>query len=375
VADRKVEIRIARQKGGEEDPNGTGRGPAHVGGRRQAHWGRRLIETRVVQFGLGSMGRSVARLLTERPGLELVGGIDIDPLLQGRSLGEVIGVTNEIGALIWDDPLRALSTLQPDVVTLCTGSYLDRVRDHLIQCITSGANVVSTCEELSFPAPANEALWEELDDAARSARVTVLGTGVNPGFAMDALPLFMTSVLERIERIRIHRVQNAATRRPQLQKKVGVGFTQDEFRLEAARGRVGHVGLLESALMIGDHLGWNFEEVETSLEPAIAASRLARDGFIVERGNVAGIHQELTATVRGSVVLRLILDIAVNVEESRDHIVIEGKPPVNLIVQGGLHGDFATSAITVNVVPRVVAAAPGLLTLPDLPMPVPIGAV
>lgn len=320
------------------------------------------------------MGRSVARLLTERPGLELVGGIDIDPLLQGRSLGEVIGVTYEIGALIWDDPLRALSTLQPHVVTLCTGSHLDRVRDHLIQCITSGANVVSTCEELSFPAPANEALWEELDDAASSARVTVLGTGVNPGFAMDALPLFMTSVSERIERIQIHRVQNAATRRTQLQKKVGVGFTQDEFRLEAARGGVGHVGLLESALMIGNHLGWNFEAVETSLEPTIAVSRLAMDGFIVERGNVAGIHQELTATVRGSVVLRLTLDIAVDVE-SRDHIVIEGKPPVNLVVQGGLHGDIATSAITVNVVPRVVAAPPGLLTLPDLPMPVPIGAV
>ena len=90
--------------------------------------------------------------------------------------------------------------------------------------------IVSTTEELSYPVGKNRALAKKIDALAKKAKVAVLGTGVNPGFAMDALPIMLTGVCERVDSVRIDRVQDARVRRLPFQQKIGSGLTDEQFQ-------------------------------------------------------------------------------------------------------------------------------------------------
>ncbi|HKQ00439.1 MAG TPA: dihydrodipicolinate reductase [Actinomycetes bacterium] len=329
---------------------------------------------RVVQFGLGSIGRAVARLVHDKQGLELVGGIDVAPEVVGRDLGEVLGLDGALGAPVAADH-AALQELAPDVVALCTRSLLEQVEPQLQACIEAGANVVSTCEELSHPSTANRARWQRLHEAAAGAGVTVLGTGVNPGFVLDSLPLYATAVCERVDAMRLRRVVDASSRRLPLQRKIGAGLSPDEFRRLARKGSIGHVGLVESASMVADRLGWELDTIDERLDPCLAGARVTTPHLTIEQGMTTGIHQVVQGLRGGTVVLTVDLEMRVDATDSFDAIEIDGTPDVSLRLQGGVSGDVATRAITVNSIPRVVAAPPGLLRMIDLPLISAFGAV
>ena len=70
---------------------------------------------------------------------------------------------------------------------------------------------------------------KRIDALATRARVAVLGTGVNPGFVMDALPIALTGVCESVTAIEVDRVQDARIRRLPFQQKIGAGLTREEF--------------------------------------------------------------------------------------------------------------------------------------------------
>ncbi len=208
----------------------------------------------VAQYGIGPIGAEIARLLLTKPWLRVVAAVDVDPNKIGKDLGEVIGLDRQIGVKV----TREL-TGKADVVCHSTGSRLRDVSGQLKDLLERGCHVVSTCEELSFPL--DQQIREELQQTARSRNVTLLGTGVNPGFVMDKLPLTVTSVCQRIDSVEIIRIQNASTRREPLQRKVGAGMTQDEFRAAVAAGKIKHMGLRESLMMVGKGLGAEFESV------------------------------------------------------------------------------------------------------------------
>ena len=90
--------------------------------------------------------------------------------------------------------------------------------------------IVTTTEEAAYPSRANRRLATRIDEAARKAKVAVLGTGVNPGFTMDALPIALTAVCERVDRIEVLRVQDARIRRLPFQQKIGAGLTRSSSR-------------------------------------------------------------------------------------------------------------------------------------------------
>src|SRR6185437_4428435 len=92
-----------------------------------------------------------------------------------------------------------------------------------------GISVVSSCEELLFPQLNEPALAGELDKICQAHDARIIGTGVNPGFVMDVLPICMTGVSRDVRSIQVQRVVNASTRRAPLQKKIGSGLPADEF--------------------------------------------------------------------------------------------------------------------------------------------------
>jgi hypothetical protein len=232
--------------------------------------------------------------------------------------------------------------------------------------VQKGLNVVTTCEEMAFPAPARQSAFRDLDRLARKKRVSVLGTGVNPGYAMDALALMLTAPCARVERVSVTRVVDASTRRLPLQRKVGAGLNLSQFRRAMTEGSVRHVGLPESAYMIAAALGWKLDKVEETLEPAIAPRDLDTEYLRIPAGAAAGIKQSARGFRRGTPVISLDLQMYVGAESPRDHVLIDGVPPIEMTIPGGIAGDMATAALAVNVIPKLLAAPAGVVTMRDL---------
>lgn len=322
----------------------------------------------VVHYGLGPIGVAVAALVSERPWLRSVAAVDVRPELAGRTLAELTGRQAAGTAVV-------AGGYQPgppaDLALHCTGSSLRRVAPQLLELVDSGLHVVSTTEELSYPWEAQPGLALEIDAAARRKGVTVLGTGVNPGYAMDYLPVVLSAVVQRVDRVVVRRVQDAGTRRAPLQRKVGAGMEPGAFRAQAAEGRLGHVGLPESAHALAHAFGWSLTAVRETIEPAVAEAATPMSGGVVQPGRVLGLHQVVEADAGSRTVISLTLDMAVGAGPACDHIRLEGVPGLDLEVPGGIHGDVATAAIVVNSIPRVIAAPAGLVVMADLPPPTP----
>lgn len=322
---------------------------------------------RVVCYGLGPIGLGIARLAAQRSGITIVGAVDVSPELAGRDLGELLGGA-ALGVTISADAAATLAATRPAVVLHATSSSLARVAPQLREIIAAGARVVSTCEELSFPWTAQPQLAAELDSAARSAGVALLGTGINPGYAMDALPLVLTAPCATVRAVRVLRVVDAARRRGPLQRKVGAGLTPEEFSAGVRSGAIRHVGLPESLHMLTTSLGWQLDRQSDLIEPVIAASAIVTEFANVLPGHVAGVRQVASGFVGDDEVLRLELRMYVGAPDPQDTVEIDGDPPVKLTVAGGLHGDVATAAIAVNAIPSVMRATPGLASMADAPL-------
>ena len=266
------------------------------------------------------------------------------------------------------NPERFLRRARADVAVLSTSSALKTVRPQVAALVQRGMHVVSTCEELAFPTPERAAAFRELDRLAKKKKVTVLGTGVNPGYAMDALALVLTAPCARVDRVAVTRVVDAGTRRLPLQRKVGAGLNLNQFRRAITEGTVRHVGLVESVHMIAAALGWKLERVEETLEPAIAPRDLDTEYLRIPAGAAAGIKQYARGYRNGDVAISLDLQMYVGAESPRDHVLVAGLPPIDMTISGGVAGDVATAALVVNSIPKVLAAPAGMLTMKDLPL-------
>jgi 4-hydroxy-tetrahydrodipicolinate reductase len=324
-------------------------------------------KARVLQIGCGPIGCSVVRFASKREDIELVGAVDIDDSLAGRDLGEVAGINGALGLSISPDLDAMISQGKPDAVFLTTSSSVKTIYPDILKCIEHGVNVVSTCEELSWPYTQEPVLSAELDRKARAKNVTVLGTGVNPGFLMDSWPLFMTAVCQEVRRVKVVRIQDASFRRGPFQKKIGAGSTPEEFKKLVAEKAVRHVGLPESISMIASGLGWELDDITESFEPVIVRERVKTEFVNVESGQVAGVRQIGKGIRRGEDLVVLEFEAAVGAPESYDAMHITGTPNIDVTIKGGINGDIATAAITVNSVHRVIDGPPGLLTMKDVP--------
>jgi 4-hydroxy-tetrahydrodipicolinate reductase len=327
------------------------------------------MSIRVVSFGLGPIGAAVVRQLAGRPGFKVVGGIDIDPAKVGRDLGEVVGLDYTLRVKVTADARATIKAARPDVVVLCTSSSLKKVWPQIEGVLKLRVPIVSTTEELAYPAYSQKRLTKIIDAAAKKAKVAVLGTGVNPGFTMDALPITLTGVCEDVQAITVNRIQDARSRRLPFQQKIGCGLTPKEFQAKVDDGSVRHVGLTESIAMIADAMSWKLEKVTDVIKPKLADAEISSEFLTVPKGLVCGLIQDGTGYVGGKPLIRLHMEAYLGAPESHDSVEVQGTPNLSMTIAGGVHGDIATASITVNSIPKVIAAAPGLHTMRSLPIP------
>jgi hypothetical protein len=324
---------------------------------------------RVMHVGLGPIGAGVVRQVASRKGFKIVGAADIDPAKAGRDLGEVAELGRTLRIKVSPDVRRAIKAAKPDVVVLCTSSSLKKVLPQIEEIIKLKVPIVSTTEELAYPTKSNMKYARTIHQLAKKAKVAVLGTGVNPGFVMDALPITLTGVCERVEAIRVDRVQDARVRRLPFQQKIGAGLTREQFQRKVDDGSVRHVGLAESVSMIADALGWKLDRITDDIQPKMATETVASEFLAVDPGYVCGIIQDGIGYRDGKAVITLHMEAYLGAPESFDSVEITGSPALRTKTAGGVHGDIATTSIVVNSLPKILEVPPGLHTMRDMPIP------
>ena len=324
---------------------------------------------RVMHVGLGPIGAAVVRQVAGRKGFRIVGAADIDPAKAGRDLGEVAGVGRALRVKVSADVTKAIKAAKPDVVVLCTSSSLKQVLAQMDEILKQKVPIVSTTEELAYPTRANLKYARAIHERAKKSKVAVLGTGVNPGFVMDALPITLTGVCERVDALRIERVQDARIRRLPFQQKIGAGLTLEQFQKKVEDRSVRHVGLAESVSMIADALGWKLDRITDEIEPKIATETVASEFLAVDPGYVCGIVQDGAGYRDGTPVITLHMEAYLGAPESFDSVEIIGSPALQMRIDGGVHGDIATASIVVNSLSKILEVAPGLHTMRDMPIP------
>ncbi len=320
-------------------------------------------------YGLGPIGAAVARQVASRKGFQIVGAVDIDRAKIGLDLGQVIGLDKKLRVRVTNDAAGAIKSGKPDVAVLCTSSSLKSVMPQIEAVLKKKVAIVSTTEELSYPVGKNKALAKKIDALAKKAKVAVVGTGVNPGFAMDALPITLTGICERVDSIRVDRIQDARSRRLPFQQKIGSGLNTEQFAQKVKDGSVRHVGLAESVTMIADAFGWKLDKVTDDIQPKIADKAVESELIAVDPGYVCGIVQDGIGYVKGKPVITLHMEAYLGAPESYDAVTVEGNPRITQKIAGGLHGDIATASITVNSIPKILRVSPGLRTMADMPIP------
>ena len=324
---------------------------------------------RVLHYGLGPIGSSIARQVTERPGFKIVGALDLDPAKVGRDIGDIVGLGRRLGVKVSADAVKTLKAAKPDVVVHCTSSSIERVLPQIEAVLKARIPLISTTEELAYPGHTHVRQAKKIDGWAKKAKVGVVATGVNPGFAMDALPIMLTAVSERVDRITVTRVQDARIRRLSFQQKIGAGLTTEQFQKKVRDGSVRHVGFAESIAMIADALGWSLDRITDKIAPKIAAVTVSSEFLAVDPGYVSGIVQDGVGYRKGQPVIRLHLEAYLGAPDTYDAVDIDGSPQLSMKAHGGIHGDVATASIVVNTIRRILDASPGLHTMRDLPLP------
>ena len=330
---------------------------------------------KVMHVGLGPIGVGAVRQVAVRKGMKIVGAVDIDPAKVGRDLGEVAGFERPLRIKVSGDLKKAVRSSKPDVILLCTSSSLKKVMDQIETTLKLRVPIVSTTEELSYPTKGNMRYARAIHQLAKKAKVAVLGTGVNPGFVMDALPIMLTGVCERVDAIRVDRIQDARIRRLPFQQKIGAGLTREQFQRKVDEGSVRHVGLAESVSMIADALGWKLDRIADEIHPRIATETVASEFLAVDPGYVCGIVQDGIGYRDGQAAITLHMEAYLGAPESFDGVEISGSPALKMKIAGGVHGDVATASIAVNSVPKILEVVPGLHTMRDMPLPSYFGGV
>jgi 4-hydroxy-tetrahydrodipicolinate reductase len=329
---------------------------------------------RILVVGTGQMGSGIARLVLRKRGLELVGAYSRRIESDETDLTWAIGLEDDLGLPVIGDLAGAIERTRPDVAIQATCARLTDAIDEISALVRGGIHVVSIAEEMACPASASPEIAEKIHRLATAHGVAVVGTGINPGFVFDLLIIALTGVCAEVERITARRVNDLSPYGPSVLASQGVGLTPAEFAKGLKDGTVvGHVGFPQSVGMIARALGWDIERIEESREPIISTVRRETPFATIEPGHAAGCLHTAVAYHDGRPVITLDHPQQVHPHlegvDTGDAIEISGTPDVCLAGSPEIPGGVGTVALAVNMIPRILDAAPGLHTMADLPVP------
>lgn len=337
-----------------------------------------MKKIRVILWGFGAMGSGIARMILQKKGIEITGVVDGWEELVGKDMYERLGVERgeHPEVCITNQPEAVISRQNADIVVLATDSFTAKAAPKIEFCLERGLNVVTTAEEMSWPWAQEKELALEIDRLARRHHVSVLGTGVNPGFVLDLLVLVLSGACEDVKSIEASRINDLSPFGRAVMEEQGVGLSPEDFAERNAAGKLaGHVGFPESIGIIAKGLGVEITDIRQSKDPIVSSVERKPPYAYVAPGHVAGIRQQSWAkTSDGKDFIHLdhpqqVLPGLEGVETG-DYITLHcGDYDMNLRIKPETPGGIGTIAMIVNMIPHVIDAEPGLRSLLDLPIP------
>lgn len=329
---------------------------------------------RVLVLGTGQMGGGIARLVLEKQGLQLVGAYARRAERDGMDLGQAIALGRDLGIPVGGDLSSVIEQARPHVAIQATCSRLNDAIDEITALVKRGIHVISIAEEMAYPAAEAPSLAEELHRLAIDHAVSVLGTGINPGFVLDLLVITLSGVCAEVQSITAKRVNDLSPYGPTVLASQGVGLTPAAFEQGLNDGTVvGHIGFVQSIQMIAAALGWEVDRIEQTREPMVSQIARETQAILIEPGQVVGCLHTAAAYRHDKAVITLVhpqqVDPQLDGLETGDSIEIIGTPSVRLEGTPEIPGGQGTAALAVNMIPRVLNATPGLYSMADLPVP------
>ena len=265
-----------------------------------------MDKIKVILWGLGAMGGGMGKdILVNKKGLEIVGAIGQNPTKFGKDLGDVLDIGKKTGVIVSSNADEVLKT-PADLVILSTSSFTKEVFPQLKKIIEAKKNVITIAEQMAAAEAAEPELAKEIDALAKKHGVTVLGTGVNPGFVLDTLIVTLTGACQVVNKIWAARINDLSPFGPTVMKTQGVGTTVAEFKKGVADGTiVGHIGFQESIHMIAKSIGWKLDKIEETREPILTEVARETPHVKVAAGDVAGCRHIARGYMGGKEVITL----------------------------------------------------------------------
>ncbi len=285
------------------------------------------------------------------------------------------GSKNIHSLIIEKDIKKVITPGSADIVILATDSFTKKAFPKIKYILENGINVISTAEEMAYPYASEPELAAEINRTAYENNVSVLGTGINPGFIMDLLVVMLTGVCRDVEKIDVERINSLSPFGPAVMEEQGVGLSPEDFiKGVENRSLAGHVGFNESIRMITDALGWKLDRKPEQTQKAIVSKTERKTEYAhIKPGEVAGCRQEGRGCINGFDRISMIHPQQIEPEaegiETGDYIKIKGNPDISLSIKPEIPGGTGTAAVCVNMIPHVINASPGLKTMLDLPVP------
>lgn len=334
-----------------------------------------MDKVKVVIWGFGAMGRGMAQMLMLKKGVEIIGVCDVNPTMVGLDMKTLVAIDNDHPSVIVHSNIdQILQKQRPDIVLLCTDSFVKGAYEKIKKIVSYGVNVISTAEEMAYPMASEPELAKQIDHLAKAFQVTVLGTGINPGFIMDLLVVALSGTMAEVEHIEAKRVNSLSPFGPTVMHEQGVGLSLGEYHHLVADGKLaGHVGFHESVMMIADALGVKLDGFQQQMEPIVTSIDRKSMYGEAKAGHVAGINMTGQGLVNGNVFIDMIhpqqIEPEVEGTHTGDYIDLKGTPNIHMAITPEINGGIGTIAMCVNMIPHVINAKPGLKTMIDLPVP------
>lgn len=333
-----------------------------------------MKDIKVIVWGLGAMGGGMAKLLSEKKGIKIVGAIAGRAEKNGKDLGDVLDLGRKLDVCVSNDYKKIIKDTEADIVLLATDSFIKNVFPQIELIVESGKNCITIAEEMAYPHTEDKKLSDKINELAMNNGVTVLGTGVNPGFVLDTLIITLTGACRRVDKVKAARINDLSPFGTTVMRTQGVGTTPEEFKKGLEDGSiVGHIGFRQSIPMIADAVGIEIDEVLETREPIISKTFRETPYVKVGPGMVAGCRHIGYGMKNGEAVITLEhpqqIHPSVENVETGDYIWIEGDPNLNMSIKPETPGGIGTIATAVNMIPQVMNSKPGLVSMQDLPIP------
>ena len=331
---------------------------------------------KVAIWGFGAMGSGMARMISRKTGFDIVGVCDSYEGIVGQSIYDILKIDNpqDHDVIISNDILKIIDETKPEIVLLATDSFTKKAYPKIKLLVEHHCNVISTAEEMAYPYANEPELAKEMDVLAKKHKVSILGTGVNPGMMMDLLAITLTGVMKDVKDIEISRINSLSPFGKTVMEEQGVGFSIMEFKSKRERNDIaGHVGFRESTRMITDALGLTQVSFHQSMDPIITEVERKSPYGLAKKGDVCGVDMRSITRLSNGNFIKMNHPQQIEPDlggvTTGDYITLSGTPRINMTITPEVDGGIGTIAICVNMIPHVLNARPGLKTMIDLPVP------